>query len=128
MKINLLLLLFLLIYSCGQDYNSNSFDDLIYADSSCSGSAADIRFCQSFNIIKDRCISCHTGWHNSFATFTDTQSWIDAGLIVPNDASASLLMTRIRGYGVTPSANMPPNGSEISKAERDALEAWIDGL
>ena len=124
----LIIITILLASSCGQDYNSNSFDDLLYAGSSCSGDAAEVRFCEAFTIIKDKCVSCHSGWHDSYATFDTSQKWIDAGLIVSNDATNSQLMTRIKGYGTGASATMPLNSSELTQSEKDTLEAWIDGL
>ena len=45
---------------------------------------------------------------------------IDDGLVVPNDASCSLLVARLEGSGPV----MPP-GQALSEAERCAIEQWV---
>lgn len=128
MKYLVYLILYFIFCSCGQDYNSNSFDDSIYVQTDCTGTESQIRFCNAFKIINNKCISCHTGFHNTYATFDSSEKWINAGLILQNNAAQSTLMIRLKGYGVTSLANMPQGASQLTQDEIDTLENWITGL
>lgn len=119
------ILLLLLVISCGQNYNSNTFDKDIYQEVTIDVTSPEgERFYQAFNVIKDKCISCHTGYHNSYANYTTDAEWTASGLIVAGDYEGSFLRNKLKNYG----GNMPASGSELSDSEIAYLEDWIVNL
>lgn len=122
MKKYLFLLIFLV--SCGQDYNSNYFDSLKYSDSLGDGTPAGERFQAAYNILASNCISCHTGYHNSYSSFRTSSDWIDNGLVVQGDFENSFLVRKLKNYGGT----MPQGGSSLGGSEMELIKVWIENL
>lgn len=117
------LLLTLLLSSC-QDYNSNSGDQGRYGIVSLVGSA---EFKASYAVIQNRCVNCHSGYHNNWANFTAEQDLVNDNKVVPANPAGSLLIQRIVNTGGS-AANMPPGGSPLPDAEYEALKTWITAI
>lgn len=123
MRITKILLLLLLI-SCGQDYNSNSFDEEKYNTKIETTSPEGLRFYNAYNVISTKCVSCHTSYHNSYASYKTSQHWLDSGLITANDFDNSFLILKLKNYG----GSMPQGGAELSSDQITYLRDWIEGL
>jgi hypothetical protein len=74
----------------------------------------------SNTLIQYQCLQCHSG----YSEYTDSQSWIDSGLIIPADADDSPLIRHLRGDD----AIMPPSGSPVDDGTIDSIADWINGL
>lgn len=125
MKIYLNFLLVVLLASCNQSTNSNSFDrkysENIGIDRSTAGGE---RLYQAYIALKKNCMSCHSGYHSSWTTFNTDQAWIESGLIESNDAYGSTLVIRLKNMG----GNMPKNNPQMSEEDFEKIIEWIDGL
>lgn len=111
------------LYSCGQDYNSNSGDSNLGRDLSkidCE-SESGIRFCAALTILKSECISCHT--HSSWGSYVTDAQWA-ARLVEPGDADASTLITKLFNVG----GNMPQGGSALPEDDFQTLRTWINEM
>lgn len=122
MRIIFLLLIFI---SC-QDYNSNSADRSKYGPVVLTDT--DPNFAQAYNIIQNRCVSCHSSSiHDPWADLKDNASWLDSGLIQRQDPDNSILLQRIINYGGA-SSNMPQGGSALPDSEYQHLVKWINEI
>lgn len=125
MKTYLYLAFSLIVTSCYQSTNSNSFDRVHSENPNIDRStAAGERFYQAYTIIKNNCTSCHTGYHNTWSTFNTDQAWISSGLVESNDAYGSTLVIRLKNIG----GNMPKNNPQISEEDFKKITDWIDGI
>jgi uncharacterized membrane protein len=122
MKLIFLTLLFL--FSC-QDNNSNSGDRGKYGP--VEFDEADPNFSKAYYIVQDRCVNCHSGYHNSWAEYKSNAAWISSGLIIQNDSQNSSFLNRIINSAQV-GANMPLNGTALPDAEYDHLVQWIEGM
>ena len=115
---------FLILTSCKLNtQNSNSADKALAVGSCDALPSNEARFCNSQNIIRTRCISCHTGYHNNYANF-DERDYIDNLLVIPADADNSLLIQRLFNAG----GNMPQGGSNIPDEDYQELRQWVNAL
>lgn len=123
MKIqNSLFLFCILVFSCEQQtFNSSIGDENLGGNDCTSFSGAELRFCNSHNIILKRCVSCHTGYHNSYANLTESD-YVDNFLITPGDSAGSSIFSRLINEG----SNMPKDGKPLSDDEYTELMEWID--
>lgn len=117
------LLLSLLLSGC-QSYNSHTGDKAKFAEVELENNA---QFRAAYKVIQNRCINCHGGNHNTWATYVNSQLWIDNGLIIARDPQASKLIRRTINSGVV-GANMPPGGSPLPNDEYQAILDWINDL
>lgn len=115
---------FLLMLSSCEDYNSNSADKIKYSNEPQSEQAGDPNFAPAFAIIQSRCISCHSGFHNNWATYTSNEKWINSGLVHRGDPDNSTLIKLIINSGQA-GANMPQGAGAIPDAEFQTLRKWI---
>ncbi len=115
----LLLSIFTLI-SCQTD-NSNTFDEVI---GSSNIDPSNVNLVKAFNVIEERCISCHTGYHNKWAGYSTDQAWIQSGNISAGIIGDSPLITRLKNRG----GNMPIGGPNLTNEEYDYLVTWIEAL
>lgn len=112
--------LFLLL-SC-QSYNSHTGDAVKYKTVEVEASLL-----PAYTVLQNRCVNCHTGRHNSWASYITNEQWIASGLIVPGDAQASTLIRRIINSNNIGS-NMPPTGGPLPNDEYQVLVDWVNGL
>ncbi|MCO4794132.1 MAG: cytochrome c [Bacteriovoracaceae bacterium] len=120
-----LIILFFLISSCGQDFNSNTFDKERYGNTGIDTSTpAGLRFSKAYNVVQTNCSSCHTGYHNIYSGYTTSQAWVDAGLVVAGDFTGSFIIQKLKNYG----GNMPGGASQLSESEINYLSDWISNL
>lgn len=126
MKNKLLLTFFFsfLFYSCGQDYNSNSFDKDKFSNDIDVSTPAGQQFAQAYSVIELNCISCHTGYHSTYASYKTSADWVSAGLVNAGDFENSYLILKLKNYG----GNMPLSGSELSSDDIATLRSWIESL
>lgn len=117
------LLLSLLLGGC-QSYNSHTGDKAKFAEIELENNP---QFRAAYKVIQTRCINCHQGTHNTWATYVNSQLWIDNGLIVSQDSQASKLVRRTINSGVV-GANMPPEGGPLPNDEYQTILDWINGL
>lgn len=119
-----ILLLFILT-SCGQDFNSSSGDFALTADNGIDTStAAGVRLSAAYNVLKNNCMTCHTGYHNGWANYKTDSDWITKGLAVRGDTTSSQVYDRLKNVG----GDMPQGAPQISDTDRQKLEDWILGL
>jgi len=99
-----IILLLILLSSC-QDFNSNSFDeslvDTVNIDISSPGGK---RLKDSYDILNDKCMNCHTGYHNSWETYQ---------VVIKADEEASDLIIRMKNRG----GDMPLGGVQLTVDE-----------
>jgi hypothetical protein len=106
---------------CGQNYNSNSSDDVLanlHLD--CSGSAGGRLCAAMLAMVNNQCFSCHSTWSSNN---TDS-AWISSGLVTAGDPSGSLLIQKLINSG----GDMPKDGNALSSDDFDALVTWIQNL
>jgi hypothetical protein len=121
MKLSFLLILFIL-QAC-QDLNSNSSDNTKYGPLVLNA-GGDTNFVSAFQIINNRCISCHSGYHNNWSGQNSDNQWLNSGYINRGDPNNSLLIKRIINSGEV-GANMPQDADSIPESEFAALKNWI---
>jgi mono/diheme cytochrome c family protein len=114
-------LFILLFISCGHDFNSNDLDKLRFGDKSVEGSAL---FKASFEIMNNRCVSCHTNRHANYASLKTESDWIRESLVIPRNPIDSQIMQRLINNG----GDMPQGGSALSAQEIQTLTDWINSL
>ena len=118
---NLIIFTFLIFQSCGQSWNSNSNDYLL------SGNGIDpsnTKLLEAFTVINDKCISCHSGYHNSWSELNTDALWISSANIMAGDSLSSPLITRLKNRG----GDMPLLSPMITEQEYAFLTNWIDSL
>jgi hypothetical protein len=119
----LILLILLFPQNCGQDYNSNSGDELLGGGGAALGScesASDARRCAAITVIQKRCLSCHAEWN---AYSTDAQ-WVASGKVVSGNATGSVVVSRTINAG----SDMPLGGSALPQTEYQSLLDWINQM
>ena len=117
----ILILISLSLVSCGQSINSNTSDFLL------SGSGIDpsnTKLLNAYTVINDKCISCHTGYHNSWSSLNTDQLWIDSGSVTAGTSLSSSLIIRLKNRG----GDMPLLSPMLSETEYAYLIDWIDSL
>ncbi len=117
------LLLLAVITSCKQQtFNSNSGDGNLGGNDCSSYSGSDLRFCDAQNVILKRCVGCHSGYHNIYASYTEAD-YKSNFLITAGDSAGSTLFSILLNEG----GNMPKDGKPLPDEEYTALMEWIDG-
>lgn len=113
------------IFGCGQDLNSNSFDELeskvVEIDTS---TPAGVRLAKAYGVLKDNCMNCHSAYHSNWYDYNTDAKWLSDGVVLEGDFSGSDLISRLKNYG----GDMPKGSSSISQAEVDSLQDWIDNI
>lgn len=126
-KLSILAILssFFTITSCYQDTNSNSFDDRYSLSNGIDTSTPNgQRLSNAYDILKENCMNCHTGYHNSWTNLNTDSKWINTGLVEQNDAYSSTLLIRLKNIG----GNMPKDNPQISEEDFDIIVDWIDNI
>lgn len=125
MKYSLLLFLLVMTFSSCQDSNSNSTDRIVYSD--LIEDPDDPNFGPAFQVITNRCISCHSSTtHDVWSNYLTTQAWINSGDIKPGEPENSKLITRMKNYNAQ--ETMPQGGGAIPNDEYEKLLTWIEGM
>tara|TARA_R110000868_G_scaffold117600_15_gene312500 strand:+ start:7489 stop:7857 length:369 start_codon:yes stop_codon:yes gene_type:complete len=120
-----LILLSLLFVGCGQSFNSNSGDAAFTATNGIDTStAAGQRLDAAYTVLKNECMSCHTGYHNSWNTYKTDLAWQSAGLVNAGNPASSSVYFRLKNVG----GDMPQLNPQISETERQILDDWISQL
>ncbi len=117
------LFLGLLLLGC-QDYNSNSNDKERYSEVNLTGST---NFTPAYYVLQQRCTSCHSGFHNDWAAYTNEQDWINKSLVVKGDPDGSKAIFRIINHGSTDS-NMPLGLGPLPNDEYQDLVDWVTNI
>jgi uncharacterized membrane protein len=119
-----LILLLILLSSC-QDFNSNSFDeslvDTVNIDTSTPGGK---RLKDSYDILNDKCMNCHTGYHNSWLKYDTDNLWETNQVVIKGDAEASELIIRMKNRG----GDMPLGGVQLTVDEFQVVSEWINNI
>ncbi len=111
---------------CGQDYNSNSGDD-VYQESGPGpggGSPEEQAFAAAFAVIKAQCIGCHSNYHASWNKMTTEADWKSSSYVVPGNSTGSNIISILINNG----GNMPKDGKALSAEDYAKLTSWIDGM
>lgn len=116
-------LFMLLISSCGQSFNSNSKDFLLGSQIYCSNTS-ETKLCQANEVIVKNCINCHSGYHNTWASYLTNTAWLNSALITSGNSDNSLLILKLKNAG----GNMPENAAPLNDADYQALKNWIDTI
>jgi cytochrome c5 len=116
-------ILSLLLVGCGQTFNSNTSDSGLIPLLACSefGTAAGDRYCAAQTIIQDKCVNCHSGYHDQWAAFTNDANWKTSGRVVAGSTAGSSLITRLKNQG----GDMPADNPQISDANYRTLIDWV---
>jgi hypothetical protein len=121
----LLAISFLSLTSCLQSTNSNSFDrsysQTVNIDTS---TAAGERLYAAYMVLKNNCMNCHTGYHDSWTTFNTDQKWIESTLVEVNDGYSSSLIINLKNIG----GSMPKDRPQLPEEDLDILLDWIDNI
>lgn len=113
----------LFLVSC-QTFNSNTADEAKYAEIVLENNP---EFRAAYQVLQNRCINCHMGSHNTWATYVNSQLWINAGEVIAGNSVDSKLVRRIINSGESQS-DMPPVGGSLPTDEYQSIKDWIDGL
>ncbi|MDP7320934.1 MAG: cytochrome c [Bacteriovoracaceae bacterium] len=125
MKICLSFIAIIFFVSCNQSTNSNSFDRAFSENIGIDRSTAEgERLFQAYTSLKNNCMSCHSGYHNTWSSYNTSQAWINAGLVESNDAYASSIIIRLKNIG----GNMPKDNPQIPEEDFDKIIEWIEGI
>ena len=113
----------LLLAGCGQTFNSNTSDSGLIPLLACTeaGTAAGDRFCAAQAVIQEKCINCHSGYHDQWAAYTNDQAWKTSGRVVAGSTAGSTLITRLKNQG----GNMPADSPQISDVNYQSLIEWV---
>lgn len=118
-----LLVLFLTL-SCGQDFNSNSYDGVGNID---CPNPADTLLCESLTILHTSCVRCHNGEHASWAVYESIADYVNAGLVdATGNIEGSSLITRLRHHN--PPGDMPPVGYSLTPNQYSTLVDWVESM
>ncbi len=117
-------LVFLLLFGCGQTFNSHSVDNFIGTGNIDISTPEGMRLFQATSVIKNRCINCHTGYHNSWLQYNRDIDWIGSGLVIKGDFRGSLLISRLQNEG----SDMPLFAPQIPESEYQLLKEWIENI
>ncbi|MEM7765675.1 MAG: hypothetical protein AAF290_16540 [Pseudomonadota bacterium] len=88
-------------------------------------------------IVNERCVSCHTDRHDSWAGNAWRDAWIDNNLIVPGNAAASQVVQRVSpgsmsrmppAYAMGTAPDGTPLNSALTSAQIDSISEWIATL
>jgi len=98
-------------------------------DSQLQGSNS-VAFIEAKRVLTENCLACHsvdsaTGSvaHNSEIGF------VESGWVMPQNPSASKLITRLKNYPINDgSQTMPSNSITLSQADYQALYNWVEGM
>jgi len=107
-----------LVY-CGQNYNSNSDDNVTDIGIDCT---ANPRLCLAYAAIrKNHCFQCH-----QWAGYKTDTAWENDpnGLIIIGSPSTSMLVTRLKNSG----SSMPLTYGPLSSDDYNAIVNWIQNL
>lgn len=117
----------IVVFACGQDYNSNSGDH-VYQESTLpdvdNGDPAAKAFAEAFSVLKAQCIDCHTSYHASWSKYTTEAAWKNSGYVTPGNSAGSTVIAILINNG----GNMPKDGKALSAADLEKLTSWIDGM
>ena len=115
------MLALLILSSCGQDFNSNSFDRNVFSQTVETTSP----FGKAFAVLNSQCINCHEGnYHGEWSTYDTSDQWPAAGLVTRGDFDNSIIIRRLKNYG----GDMPKGGSLLTEDEIASLRTWIEAL
>lgn len=116
MKILNLILLSILLCSCGQSFNSNSNDQATYGN---IGISPGSNLYNAYVILQNKCFQCHGDeWKN----YKTSQNWIDHGLVVSGSLTNSSLYTSLKNVG----GSMPKgSGANLTDSELETIKAFI---
>lgn len=106
------------ITSCGQTFNSNTEDDVLYGVSNYCQDQSNTNLCEANQIIQENCASCHT----DMASFDTDIEWADSSYVTAGDSSASSV------YSTTTNNYMPKDSTPLSDSEKEAIKTWIDAM
>ncbi|MFT6631534.1 MAG: mono/diheme cytochrome c family protein [Bacteriovoracaceae bacterium] len=124
-KIFLLIAINVFLISCYQEVNSNSFDDRFSKSNGVDTStAAGQRLSDAYDVMKNNCMNCHTGYHNNWSSLNTDQKWIGEGVIEVGETYSSTLLVRLKNIG----GNMPKDNPQISEEDFDKIVDWIDNI
>jgi hypothetical protein len=112
----------LFLTSCMQTFNSNTGDEGLIGN--CVVGDAPLK--AAYTVLRSKCMSCHTKYHNSWSTNCTKQAWIDSGSVISGDIVNSNLLIRMKNY--SPPGDMPLSSPAISASEYTILTDWISGM
>lgn len=112
--------LFFTLFSCGQDFNSNSNDEGQYSTVTIDSSTPEgARFSAAYKVIQTQCMGCH-----DWASYDTKEKWTEAYVVAGNYAGSPLISI-LKNYG----GSMPKDPyPALSPADLVVLENWISNL
>lgn len=117
------IVLLMALSSCGQTFNSNTSDTGLIPFAACGAGNSD-EYCAAEVIIRDKCINCHSGYHDQWASYKTDADWLGSGRVVAGSTAGSTLITRLKNQG----GNMPADAPQISDADYQTLITWVQSL
>ena len=117
----LIFLIFLVLACEQQTFNSNTGDANKGGNDCSSFTGGELRFCNAQNVILKRCVTCHSGYHNSYANLTE-DDYKNNYLITAGDSAGSSIFSILINEG----GNMPKDGKPLPDEEYTTLMEWID--
>lgn len=110
--------------ACGQTFNSQSIDRFSGAGNIDVSTPQGLRLFKAYQVIQNRCISCHTGYHNSWKQYNTDNLWIQNSLVIKGDFRGSLLISRLQNEG----SDMPLLAAQIPEVDYQILKDWIENI
>lgn len=105
--------------------NSNSFDKTLAQTVSFDISTpGGVRLKNSYFILKEKCMSCHTGYHSDWTKYNTDELWEQNQLVIAGDSEASELIIRMKNSG----GDMPLGGSGLDLNNFEIVKEWIDNI
>ena len=119
-----IIVLLFLIGGC-QEFNSNSFDQELSQEVTFDVSTpAGVRLRDSYMILKENCMSCHTGYHSDWIGYNTNDQWEVNNLVRSGEADESDLIKSLKNVG----GDMPLGKSQLSDENYNVLLDWINQI
>lgn len=115
---------FFFLAGCGQSFNSHSTDRFKGSGNIDISTPSGLRLFKAYEVIQNRCINCHTGYHNSWNQYNSDQDWLDQGLVIKGDFRGSQIISRLQNEG----SDMPLFAAQIPEADYQLLKDWIENM
>jgi hypothetical protein len=91
------------------------------------------KFALAAEVINNRCINCHSGYHNFWKSYKTEDNWVNEpsprfGSVIPGDPDGSAIIYRLSKWGTSSEDNMPEAAPSLTEKEYLSLVDWINSI